>query len=173
MPVLCHLGGWCFYETNLAGVFEIAMDQIEFPAYENWRARREWFKAQFDIENYGGAYVMGEHASGLLVDLQAIFCAGAFVSTLILACTIIDAHLQETNSDIEDKDSIQSAFSDLSSVEGFDCLRQRRNRLVHFKRQKGVTIAVDDHYQSRSEHEKDARHAINLVARVLFENPWV
>jgi hypothetical protein len=53
------------------------MDQIEAPDGQVWEMRRAWFEAQFDVEERGGAYMLGEHASALLIDLQAIFCIGA------------------------------------------------------------------------------------------------
>ncbi|MFC5295112.1 hypothetical protein [Bosea minatitlanensis] len=71
------------------------MDQIEYPNSATWEARRAWFDAEFDTERRGGAYVVGEHATALLVDLQSVFCAGAFISAIILSCTIVDAHLRE------------------------------------------------------------------------------
>ncbi len=72
------------------------MDQLERPSQRVWENRRRWFEELFDIESKGGAYILGEHALGLLVDLQAVYCCGAFISAVILSCTIIDTHLRET-----------------------------------------------------------------------------
>jgi hypothetical protein len=149
------------------------MDQIEFPLEKIWNARRDWFESEFDIEQRGGAYILGEHASALLIDLQAMFCVGAFVSTIIISCTIVDAHLREA----ELRDSFQGNIRDAFATSGFcnelEWLRSRRNRLVHFNAAGGPTITVDDHYLLRAAHENEARQAIQIVAAVLFENPWV
>lgn len=149
------------------------MDQIEAPDRQEWEARRTWFEAQFDIEERGGAYAMGEQASALLIDLQAVFSAGAYISVIILGCAIIDAHLREVEADNRFEGGMQAAFSELTSVPDLDWLRRRRNSLVHFRAQAGAAITVDDHWLQRSAHEADARRTIELVSKVLFENPWV
>lgn len=149
------------------------MDQIEHPSSAIWDARREWFETQFDIEQRGGAYIIGEQATALLVDLQSIFCAGAFISSIILSCTIIDSHLREAELADDFDGGLQGAFANSESATDLEWLRRERNALVHFKPSKGPKITVDDHYSSRSDHEADARRAICLVASVLFEHPWV
>jgi hypothetical protein len=48
------------------------MDQLDCPSRELWTQRREWFEQLFDVEKYPGAgFLVGEQATGLLVDLQA------------------------------------------------------------------------------------------------------
>ncbi len=143
------------------------MDQIDFPLEAIWKRRQRWFEDLFDIENHGGGAIMSEHALGLLVDLQAVYCAGAFVSCIIIACTIIDAHLQ----DIEGADGgMQATFAISSYQKELEWLRMRRNRLVHFKTTTTPAISVDDHWHNRTAHEENAAKAIKLVAGVLFEN---
>lgn len=149
------------------------MDHIEFPDIKNWEGRRAWFEAQFDIEVLGGAHVMGEQSSALLIDLQAIFCAGAYISAIIIACTIIDAHLREVEADNRFEGGIQAALATLTSVPDLDWLRKRRNGLVHYNQRAGAAITVDEQWLQRTAHEADARKAIQLVSKVLFENPWV
>ncbi|WP_420561686.1 hypothetical protein [Tepidicaulis sp.] len=149
------------------------MDQIEHPSVEIWEERRAWFETEFDVEQRGGGYVVGEHATGLLIDLQAAFCAGAFVATIILACTIIDAHLREVELDDRFEGGMKAAFKYSGRVSDLEWLRLRRNALVHFNLSKGPAVTVDGHYCSREVHERDARRAINLVAEVFFETPWV
>jgi hypothetical protein len=149
------------------------MDQIEYPSIAIWQARSAWFDAQFDIEQRGGNYIIGEQATALLVDLQSMFCAGAFVSSTIISCTIVDAHLREAELGDDFDGGMQAAFANSASAADLEWLRRERNALVHFKPSKGPKIAVDDHYSSRFDHEAKARRAISLVASVLFEHPWV
>lgn len=145
------------------------MDQIEIPDEEIWNHRRQWFESLFDVETRGGGYLLSEHATGLLVDLQAVYCAGAFISCIILACTIVDAHLQDVEGA---QGGLQSTFQASDHCDALEWLRKRRNRLIHFK--DGVLpISVDAHWDNRAEHEKEAQRAIALVADVLFENPCV
>ncbi len=50
------------------------MDQLEYPSENVWNQRRKWFEALFDTENKsGGAYMIGEHATGLLIELQSVY----------------------------------------------------------------------------------------------------
>lgn len=149
------------------------MDQIDHPSEALWKERRDWFEELFDIEMRGGSYIVGEHATGLLVDLQAAYCAGAFIACVILGCTIIDAHIRETEAGRDFQGGIEAAFGLSGFRAELDWLRKRRNRLVHFKGASGLAISVDDHFGDRDSHEVDAKRTVTLVASVFFENPWV
>lgn len=149
------------------------MDQIEHPPLSLWQHRRDWFEDLFDVEKRGGSYMMGEHATGLLVDLQATYCAGAFIACIILGCTIVDAHIRETEAGPDFQGGIEAAFGFSGFRAELDWLRKRRNRLVHVKEANGPAISVDGHFDDRDSHEADAKRTIMLVASVFFENPWV
>lgn len=148
------------------------MDQLEHPRQDVWESRRIWFEETFDTERRGGAYILGEHATGLLVDLQSIYCAGAFVSAIVISCTIIDSHLREAELDPAFEGGIQAAFLYSDHNAELEWLRKRRNDLVHYKFGRSP-ISVEDQWSKRESHEADAKRAIELVANVLFENPWV
>jgi hypothetical protein len=145
------------------------MDHLECPSEEEWTRRREWFEALFDTERRLGSYLCSEQALGLLIDLQAVYCSGAFVACIILACTIIDTHIRDV--EMHDEGGIQAAFETSQYAQELEWLRIRRNRLVHFNEAKGAAITVDMQYADRSVHEQDAQRAIELVADVMFENP--
>ena len=148
------------------------MDQLDYPSKEVWIQRREWFEQLFDVEKYPGAgFLLGEQATGLLVDLQAAYCGGAFIACVLLAGTIIDCHIREVEGAPEG--GMQAAFAISTFQNELQWLRKRRNRLVHFKASKDPVITVDNHYQNRLDHERDAKKAIDLVARVFFENPCI
>ena len=149
------------------------MDQIEFPTREIWESRREWFEHKFETEARGGAFILGEHATALLVDLQAIYCAGAFVSVLIISCAVIDAHLRETELDENFGGGMKAAFAVSAFGIELEWLRQRRNSLVHWNTRNHPILSVDNHYSNRAIHEQEAQRAISIIAEVLFENPWV
>ena len=149
------------------------MDQIEHPPLSLWQQRRAWFEALFDVENRGGGYLIGEQALGMLIDLQAAYSAGAFLACVILSCTIVDAHIRETETKRNSDGGIRSAFDRSDFREELEWLRKRRNRLVHFKAARPLAVSVGDHYDRRNSHEEDPRRAITLVASVFFENPWI
>lgn len=149
------------------------MDQVKLPSQETWESRREWFEHKFDIDARGGAFILGEHATALLVDLQAIYCSGAFVSVVIISCAVIDAHLRETELGEHFGGGMKAAFALSDFGLELEWLRQRRNSLVHWNPRNNTVLSVDDHYSNRAIHEKEAQRAICTVAAVLFENPWV
>ena len=133
------------------------MDHLEHPERALWESRRRWFEDLFDIDRRGGAYILGEHATGLLVDLQSIYCAGAFVSVILISCTIVDAHLREAELDQGFKGGIQAAFLSSGHNAELDWLRKRRNELVHYKPKHPLPISVEDQWSSRNQHETVAR----------------
>lgn len=149
------------------------MDQLELPSAEIWEVRRQWFEEAFDVDRRGGGYIIGEHATGLLVDLQSVYCAGAFITCIILGCAIVDSHLRETELEEKFSGGMKSAFKTSRFEQDLEWLRLRRNRLIHFSGGNAPEISVDMHYANRDEHENEARRAIQIVASVLFENPWV
>jgi hypothetical protein len=127
----------------------------------------------FDIESRGGGYILGEQATGLLVDLQAIYCAGAYISSVVIACTIVDAHLRETELHEGFEGGVRAAFLASQHNAELEWLRKRRNELVHLKRAESPAISVDDQWIKRGKHADEAKRAILVTAAVLFENPWV
>jgi len=149
------------------------MEHLECPICSVWTIRRDWFESQFDVDSKGGGYLMSEQATGLLVDLQAIYCCGAFVGSIILACTIVDTHLRDVELGPDFDGGIKAAFETSRFSSELDWLRIRRNRLIHFKESAGLQISVDMQYQDRETLERDAQRAILLVSSVLFEEPWV
>lgn len=148
------------------------MDHLEVPQRDVWDVRRVWFEDLFDIERRGGAYILGEQATGLLVDLQSIYCVGAFISVMIISCTIIDCHLREAELDASFEGGIQAAFRFSRYGTELDWLRKRRNELVHYQSTQPLPISINDQWSKRENHETDAKRAIELVANVLLENPW-
>jgi hypothetical protein len=148
------------------------MDHIEYPTLKDWSDRRAWFEQKFDVEARGGAYIVGEHASALLVDLQSLFCVGAFISAIIISAAIIDSHIVEVEAEEHFSGGMKASFSYSKHREALEWLRQERNALVHFSAKREQNITVDSHYIDRRKHEECARKAISLVADVLFEHPW-
>ncbi len=144
------------------------MDHIECPLNELWNRRRQWFEKLFNTEERMGSYLVSEYALGLLIDLQVVYCAGAFISSLILVCTIADAHLQ----DVEGAEGGMSAvFRNSEHQPDLEWLRRQRNRLVHYKKNIAPSISVDNQWVNRPSHEKDAKKAIRFLAKVIFERP--
>src|SRR3546814_1220059 len=67
------------------------MEQLERPAEEVWDERRLWFEEQEAQHARHGAQAPSEQACALMIDLQAVFCAGAWAAVVILACAVTEA----------------------------------------------------------------------------------
>ena len=73
------------------------MDQLECPTSDVWEQRRQWFEQRLDEAQHPlASYIVSDHATALLVDLQACYCAGAWIAVVILSISIIDAQLRES-----------------------------------------------------------------------------
>jgi hypothetical protein len=72
------------------------MDHLEHPTQLMWEARRSWFESQEEGYRGEAGYLISEQACALIADVQAAFCAGAWLAVVVLAMAVIDAQLQET-----------------------------------------------------------------------------
>jgi hypothetical protein len=148
------------------------MDHLDCPEHSTWLRRQTWFEKQIeDAMHPAAGYIIGEHANGWLVDLQCVFCAGAWSSALVVAFTIIDAHLREAEMvDIEHLGAKQVLA--VAGLDGeYEWLRKKRNRLLHFRGRPELT--VEKQWDSRARHEREARRAVKLAVQVLFQSPFV
>jgi len=73
------------------------MEHLEHPNAKTWEERKLWFEGELERHQHPMAsYLVSDHSTALLVELQCCYCAGAFITTLILAVSIIDAQLRDT-----------------------------------------------------------------------------
>lgn len=131
------------------------MEQIEYPELATWEERRRWFESFERNRGKGGAaHVLSEQACALMIDLQAIFCAGAWASTVILAATIVDSQLRY-------------AAPDEVLAEELEWLRRTRNALIH-ENPNAPEITVEDQWMNRREWERAARRAVAAALSALY-----
>jgi len=119
------------------------MKHLGWPSEFDRNSQREWFEGVFDVDERGGGYVIGEQATALLIDLQCIYCAGAFVSVVVMSCTIVDCHLREAELPRNFKGGIKAVFESSAFAQELDWLRKYRNQLVHFGPTQAVTVDDD------------------------------
>ena len=134
------------------------MDQLDIPSRQIWHQRQSWFEDLFDVERRGGCYIMSEHATGLLVELQSVYCAGAFITCIILSCAIIDAHLRDAER--YEVRGMKEVFSFSDHKKELEWLRKSRNRLVHFSESDSLATSIDQHWKNRKIHEAEAKRAV-------------
>ncbi len=91
-----------------------------------------------------------------MVDLQAVFCAGAWAAVVILACAVTEAQggsKRESLPGVPDAD--------------YRWLRALRNRLCHEKRS-DPELTVEDQWLRRGLWEERARRAVAIAFASLY-----
>jgi hypothetical protein len=154
-------------KTNLKGRTKI--DHLEHPQKRLWEDRRKWFENLLHQHEALGSYFVSEQACALIAEAQSCFCAGAWVSVIILAFTVIDAQLRET--EVPDfKGHSKELIEILGFDERFQKLRKRRNKLIHSSIDKPA-ISVDQQWGNRKELEEEAREAVKLMIEAFYLDP--
>jgi hypothetical protein len=132
------------------------MEHLERPAEEVWDERRLWFEEQEARLARHGARAPSEQACALMIDLQAVFCAGAWAAVVILACAVTEAQggsRRESLPGVADRD--------------YRWLRALRNRLSHENRN-DPEITVEDQWLRRDLWEERARRAVTIAFAALY-----
>jgi len=132
------------------------MEQLERPTEELWDERRFWFEETQARFAEAGAKAPSEQACALMIDLQAVFCAGAWAAVAILACAVTEAQggsKRESLPGVADKD--------------YRWLRALRNRLSHENRN-DPELTVEDQWLRRDLWEERARRAVAIAFQALY-----
>ncbi len=145
------------------------MDHLEHPSLELWELRRDWFEKQLNDYESAGSYLVSEQACALLAETQSCFCAGAWISVIILAFSVIDAQLRETI--LPDyKGNSKKLINILGFDERYQKLRDRRNALIHLDLN-SPAITVDGQWSNRDKLENEAREAVKLMIDAFYSDP--
>lgn len=132
------------------------MEQLERPSETDWDERRLWFEELEARFARGGTAAPSEQACALMIDLQAVFCAGAWAAAVILACAVTEAQggsKRESLPGVPDAD--------------YRWLRALRNRLSHENRN-DPELTVEDQWQRRPLWEERARRAVAIAFASLY-----
>lgn len=139
----------------------------EHPEFEQWHARWNWIEDQLLSISERGSYLVSEHAIELFSDMQLAYCAGAWISVIIVSIAIIDAQLRETEA-IDNKIGTAKLLSTYYTDENIDWLRQLRNKYVHHNIDH--TEDASDWY-SYDQLEEYATRAIQMTIHAFFQSP--
>jgi hypothetical protein len=142
------------------------MDHIEVPSPELWEERRNWYEEHIFRYEEAGSYIVGDQAGALLFDVQSCFCAGAWVSVIIVAFTVIEAHFRETNPRSKGKKSYE-LLREKGWEEKLTELRKLRNKLVHAT-YNNPALTIDEQWDEREALEERAREAVGIMFEVFY-----
>ena len=146
------------------------MEIFECPKIETWNSRREWLDKELEYAQTGLSYLVSDHSTALFMDMQLAFCAGAWISVIVMSISVIDSHFRETESG---DNSIGTAklLQDFYKGEEIDWLRKLRNRYVHHNLEK--PLLDTNAWFSQTRLEKDAYKAMKMTIAALFQNPGI
>ena len=134
-----------------------------------WQQRQDWINEELEKAEVAG-HAMSDYALVLFQDMELAYCAGAWLSVIIMSVSIIDAHLRE---DIDDnKIGTAKLLSDYYEGDNIDWLRKLRNNYVHYDINNPV-LDLDTYHSKGKELEQNATTAIKMVIKSLFQNPFI
>ncbi|MEX2630861.1 MAG: hypothetical protein WD341_13055 [Tistlia sp.] len=131
------------------------MEHLEQPDPLTWDDRRLWFEARQQEQARHGGSRFSEQATALTVELQACYCAGAWVACVILAGAIVESQAEV------------SGRHEAVPAEELLWLRGLRNRLLHENRAEPL-LTLEDHWVRRPDWEAAARRAVSLVFLAMY-----
>ena len=134
-----------------------------------WNARYDWLRETEEIEaGVYGSVDLSSHGVLLAYDIEIAFCAGAWLSVIVLAHAAIDAAIRDTQSG----DHGSSSSKILGEDEDLQWLRQLRNQLVHVSSPDSPKAlpeeAETDVATYQESLEPHARQAVTLMFRTIY-----
>ena len=134
------------------------------PTKEIWDQRIDWLnQANEEAQHPLASYAVSEHACALSMDVYSAFCAGAWISVIILAHAVSDASLRGD-------DSKSTSAAVFGGDPDLTWLRKLRNSLVHAKNE-SPKITVDDIWLNQEELESNAKRAVKIMFRAIYSDP--
>jgi|GEM_PF-1975915 len=144
-------------------------DLFEQSSSELWEQRRNWIDKELEEAEIGFSYLVSDHATALFMDMQIAFCAGAWLSVIVMAVSVIDAHLRETASN-DNNIGTAKLLNEYYEGENINWLRKLRNTYVHLNMEK-PTLEMNAWFNNQKELEADAVIAMQMTIKALFQNP--
>jgi hypothetical protein len=137
------------------------VEQLEYPEEIDWQHRRDWFEETQAGYAEGGSRRPSEQALALMVDLQAVFCAGAWAATIVLSAAIVECQARALG--------LRPPGDWVPGISRKDLtwLHSLRNRLLHEPRG-NPALTIQDQWLRRREWEGEARRALHVVFQALY-----
>jgi hypothetical protein len=137
-----------------------------------WSERYRWLRQTEEVEaGVWGSVLLSPQGTLLAYDIEIAFCAGAWLSVIVMSHAAIDATIRDTEMGDYTSNS-KVIFGD--DVE-LQWLRALRNRLVHVRPPDHPSVlpeqAMNDIAAFQDSLELDARRAVTLMYRAIYANP--
>ncbi|MFH1323434.1 MAG: hypothetical protein ABIH80_06370 [Methanobacteriota archaeon] len=136
-----------------------------------WNERYDWLRKTEETEaGVWGSLFLSPHGTLLSYDVEIAFCAGAWLSVIVLAHAAIDATIRDMGSGDYESNSMKVFGED----EDLQWLRRLRNQLVHVSNPDSPKAlpeeAENDVAAYQESLEPSARRAVALMFRNIYAN---
>jgi hypothetical protein len=136
-----------------------------------WNERYDWLRETEETEaGAWGSVFLSSQGTLLSYDIEIAFCAGAWLSVIVLAHAAIDATIRDTESG--DYESISRKV--FGEDEDLQWLRRLRNQIVHVSAPDSPKAlpeeAENDVAAYQESLEPYARRAVTLMFRTVYAN---
>lgn len=137
-----------------------------------WSERYQWLRQTEEAEaGAWGSVLLSPQGTLLSYDIEIAFCAGAWLSVIVMSHAAIDATIRDT----DQGDYTSNSKVIFGNDADLQWLRTLRNRLVHVRPPNHPSAlseqAANDVAVFQDSLEPDARHAVTLVYRAIYANP--
>lgn len=132
-----------------------------YPTSSEWQARKQFFTAKIGeaLGDLGG--VSTRHSRVLELELETVFCAGAWLATVVFACAAAEVYVAGQDSKREAK------FLDPHGLrDEWIWLTNRRNQIVHATDKSPTDVSGNVFHQS--DLELDAKRAVTAALMILL-----
>ena len=144
------------------------MDLIEPPNRDIWLQREAWIDKLLE-DSEAGSYLVSDHSTALFMDMRIAYCSGAWLSVVVMAVSVIDAHLRETEA-MDNKIGTAKLLKEYYSGEDIDWLRILRNKYVHLDLEKPV-LEMNHWFENQEEMQRNATKAMEMCIKAFFQSP--
>ncbi|HNP95378.1 MAG TPA: hypothetical protein PKJ63_07105 [Cyclobacteriaceae bacterium] len=144
---------------------------FEPPSRELWERRSLWIEKEIEEAEIGMSYLASEHSVALFYDMQRAYCAGAWISVVVMAVSSIDSQLRETEAG---ENNIGTALLLRNFYAGekdeIDWLRKLKNKYVHLNLDQSF-LESDTWFENQPQLEVDATKAMKIAIRAFYQSP--
>lgn len=144
------------------------MELFDYPDPQIWLQRRSFIDGLLAENDLQETSLVSDHATALFMDLQAVFCAGAWLAVIIVSVSVIDAYLRDIH-DVPNSVPINELLTKFYKGDHADWLRKIRNGYVHLHPDR-TELVMNVQFNERSRLEQDAIRAMRMVVGALFQD---
>lgn len=144
------------------------MDPFDCPSQEAWDRRSDLISEMLREAEKWPSYLLSDHATALFMDMERAYCAGAWLSVIVMSVSVIDSHLRETEA-MDNGLGTAKLLQKYYGGSNIDWLRKLRNQYVHTDIQ-NPALEMNAWFDNQAILEKDATTAMQMTINALFQS---